>query len=73
MMAGPGARLARSPAPIAVTHRDTGRIITWAAVSTSAAALAALALATLVVFARRPRRRPADPRLAGTPGDDLIG
>jgi subtilisin family serine protease len=74
MIADPGTRLARSPAPIVVTHRDKGRVIAWAAVSTTAAVLATLALASLLVFTRRPRPRPVGIELAEMPpGDDLIG
>jgi subtilisin family serine protease len=73
-VAGPGTRLARSPAPIVVTHRDMVRVVAWAAASTLAAAGAAIALAALVVFARRPRPRQPDQELASMPpGDDLIG
>ncbi|HEX4834394.1 MAG TPA: hypothetical protein VH478_25245 [Trebonia sp.] len=72
--AGPGTRLARSPAPIVVTHRDGARVLAWALASTAAAAVAALALAALVVFSPRPRRHAAARELAAMPpGDDLIG
>jgi type VII secretion-associated serine protease mycosin len=73
-MASPGAAFARSPAPIAVTHRDRTLIMTWVIVSTVAAVLAAIALAALVVFLRRPRSRQPGPQMASMPpGDDLIG
>jgi type VII secretion-associated serine protease mycosin len=73
-MASPGTPLARSPAPIVVTHRDKTLIMGWVIVSTGAAVLAAIALATLVVFLRRPRSRQPGPALASMPpGDDLIG
>jgi len=72
-MASPGAPLARSVAPIAVTHRDKTRIMAWVIACTAAAVLAAAALATLVVFLRRPRSRQPKPQLASMPpGDDLI-
>jgi hypothetical protein len=74
MTADPGARLARSPAPIVVTHRDRNLVVVWGVVSTVAAVVAAVALATLVVFTRRPRPRPVGLALANLPpGDDLIG
>jgi hypothetical protein len=74
MTADPSSRLARSAAPIVVTHRDKDLVVAWAVVSTVAAVAAAAALATLVVFIRRPRLRPAGLELANMPpGDDLIG
>jgi len=74
VMASPGAALARSPAAIVVTHRDKTLIMAWVIVSTAAAVLAAVALATLVVFLRRPRSRlPGREMASMPPGDDLIG
>jgi type VII secretion-associated serine protease mycosin len=73
-MASPGAALARSQAPIVVTHRDNTLIMAWVIVSTVAAVLAAVALATLIVFLRRPRPRLPGREMASLPpGDDLIG
>ncbi|HUN31059.1 MAG TPA: S8 family serine peptidase [Trebonia sp.] len=73
-MASPRVALARSPAPIMVTHRDRTLIMAWVIVSTVAAVLAAVALATLVVSLRRPRSRRPGPQMASMPpGDDLIG
>lgn len=72
-MASPGAALARSQAPIVVTHRDNTLIMAWVIVSTVAAVLAAVALATLIVFLRRPRSRlPGREMASMPPGDDLI-
>jgi type VII secretion-associated serine protease mycosin len=72
-MASPGAALARSPAPIMVTHRDKTLITAWVIVSTAASVLAAAALATLTVFLRRPRSRlPGREMASMPPGDDLI-
>jgi subtilisin family serine protease len=66
--------LARHPAPIVVTHRDNTLVVAWALVSTIATVVAAIALAALIVFTRRPRPRPAGLELANMPpGDDLIG
>jgi subtilisin family serine protease len=66
--------LARHPAPIVVTHRDNTLVVAWALASTIAAVVAAIALAALIVFTRRPRPRPAGLELANMPpGDDLIG
>ena len=74
MTAAPGARLARSQAPIVVTHRDEARVMVYGLIATAAAVLAAIALATMIVFARRSRPRPTGPELANMPpGDDLIG
>jgi subtilisin family serine protease len=73
-LASPAARAARSPAPIVVTHRNRTLIAAWVTVSTVCAVLAALALATLVVFLRRPRTRlPGRVMASMPPGDDLIG
>jgi subtilisin family serine protease len=73
MTADAGTRLARSQAPIIVTHRDEARIVIYALIATAAAVLAAIALATMIVFARRSRSRPTGLELAGMPpGDDLI-
>ncbi len=73
MTADPGTRLARSPAPIVVTHRDEARIAVDGLVATSAAVLAAIALAAMIVFARRSRPRPRGLEVANMPpGDDLI-
>jgi subtilisin family serine protease len=66
--------LARHPAPIVVTHRDNTLVVAWALASTIAAVVAALAIAALIVFSRRPRPRTAGLELANLPpGDDLIG
>jgi len=66
-------RLARSLPPIAVTHRDETRIVAYGLIATVAAVLAAIALATVIVFTRRPRPRPTGLELANMPpGDDLI-
>jgi subtilisin family serine protease len=73
MTANPGARLARSQAPIVVTHRDEARILVYGLIATAAAVLGAIALAAMIVFARRSRLRPAGLELANMPpGDDLI-
>ena len=73
-MASPAVALARSPAPIMVTHRDKTLITAWVIVCTAAAVLAAIALATLIVFLRRPRSRlPGREMASMPPGDDLIG
>jgi hypothetical protein len=70
----PRTQLARYPAPIVVIHHNKALVVAWALASTSAAVVAALALAALVVFTRRPRPRPAGLELANLPpGDDLIG
>jgi subtilisin family serine protease len=74
MTAASGATMARSPAPIVVTRRDQARVVAYGAIATAAAVLAAIALAAMIVFARRPRPRPAGLELASAPpGDDLIG
>ena len=74
LTASPGEPVARSLAPIVVTHRDVASVLAWDGVATGASVLAALALATLVVLLRRPRPRPADVEMASMPpGDDLIG
>jgi subtilisin family serine protease len=74
LTAAPGTRLARSQAPIVVTHRDEARIMVYGLIATVAAVLAAIALATMIVFARRSRPRPTGLELANMPpGDDLIG
>jgi subtilisin family serine protease len=71
--ADPGARLARSLAPIVVTHRDEARILLYGLVATVAAVLAAIALAAAIVFARRSGSRSTGLELANMPpGDDLI-
>jgi len=68
-----GTRLARSLPPIVVMHRDETRIIVYSLIATVAAVLAAISLATMIVFTRRPRLRPAGLELANMPpGDDLI-
>jgi type VII secretion-associated serine protease mycosin len=73
-LASPAAPLARSAAPIQVTHRDKTLIMGWVIVCTTAAVLAAVALATLIVFLRRPRPRlPGREMASMPPGDDLIG
>jgi hypothetical protein len=57
-----------------VTHRDKTLITAWVVVSTVASVLAAAALATLIVFLRRPRSRlPGREMASMPPGDDLIG
>lgn len=74
MTASPGTRLARSPARIPVTHRNKGHVLVGAIISTCAAVVAAIALAALIVFLRRPRPRPVGQEYASMPpGDDLIG
>jgi hypothetical protein len=71
--ANPGHRLARSLAPIAVTHHDEARIVIYGLIATVAAVLAAIALAAMIVFARRSKSRPTGLELANMPpGDDLI-
>jgi len=66
-------RLARSLPPIIVTRRDEARIVVCGLTATAAAVLAAISLATMIVFSRRPRPRPAGLELANMPpGDDLI-
>ena len=66
-------RLARSLPPIVVNRRDETRIIGYGLIATVAAVLAAIAIATMIVFTRRPRPRPAGLELANMPpGDDLI-
>lgn len=73
-LASPGAPLARSPAPIVVTHRDRALIMAWLVVSIAAALLAALALVALIVFLRRSRPRlPGREMASMPPGGDLIG
>jgi type VII secretion-associated serine protease mycosin len=71
--ANPGHRLARSLAPIVVTHRDEARIVIYGLIATVGAVLAAIVLAAMIVFGRRSRLRPAGLELANMPpGDDLI-
>ncbi len=71
--ASPGHRLARSLAPIAVTHHDEARIVIYGLTATVAAVLAAIALAAMIVFARRSKPRRTGLELANMPpGDDLI-
>jgi hypothetical protein len=68
-----GTRLARSPDPIVVTHRDEALIVVYGLIATIAAVLAAIALAAMIVFARRARPRATGREMANMPpGDDLI-
>jgi subtilisin family serine protease len=72
-IANPRSQLARSPAPIVVTHRDEARVMAYGLIATAAAVLAAIALAAMIVFSRRPKPLPAGREMADMPpGDDLI-
>ncbi|MCW2929574.1 MAG: peptidase and in kexin sedolisin [Actinomycetia bacterium] len=73
MTASAGKRLARSLAPIGVTHRDEAHVVVYGLIATVAAVLAAIALAAMIVFTRRSWPRRAGLELANMPpGDDLI-
>lgn len=73
-MASRKARVARSPAPIVVTHRNGTLVVAWVVVSIIAAVLAAIALAALIVSLRRPRPGLPGHEMAAMPSDDdLIG